>query len=261
MEAAECASSQSQERELLDPAEALVSEASGPPAWPLGAAVERLLDDVSDIWLGAVVVRAHRGCAYDIVYVDDGALEENVEAAELRCRRQPFDPPAEVWTKACSFLCSPQSLGAIECVAQVPRSAAIIPDDAELWWCIAYHWRYYRCSEHCRLDLATASAGGAVAASAARRAAADCLPREARASALRAVCDSSDQHRRVPRSWKQRCQERHLDELRADCNDCPKAISQSGTFRCGWETEATPPALAAVLRAERKLKALLRLSK
>jgi len=56
--------------------------------WAVGNRVERILDDVSDIWAGATVVAIHdpRQNVYDIRYVDDGSVERRVEGHELRRR-------------------------------------------------------------------------------------------------------------------------------------------------------------------------------
>eukprot|EP00931_Biecheleriopsis_adriatica_P035303 TRINITY_DN20314_c0_g1_i2.p1 TRINITY_DN20314_c0_g1~~TRINITY_DN20314_c0_g1_i2.p1 ORF type:complete len:309 (-),score=49.07 TRINITY_DN20314_c0_g1_i2:12-938(-) len=181
----------------------LDAQSASDERWPVGAAVERLMDDVSDIWLGAVVEAVHTDDTYDVIYVDDGTLEKGVETAELRRRRQPFDPPLEVWAKTCLFLCEPRALGAVECVARGARLAATTDQsEVELWWCVAFHWHYLRCSALCRLNLAAATQGGSAAAAVALSTALECLQRP--------EDPDIDKHRHI--SWKHRCRERSLEE-------------------------------------------------
>mmetsp|Transcript_73511 Transcript_73511/g.215647 ORF Transcript_73511/g.215647 Transcript_73511/m.215647 type:complete len:104 (+) Transcript_73511:80-391(+) len=56
-------------------------------AWPASTLVERILDDVSDIWTPAVVICHKPGGAYDIEYLDR-SVERDVNPYELRLRRQ-----------------------------------------------------------------------------------------------------------------------------------------------------------------------------
>eukprot|EP00413_Alexandrium_margalefii_P043800 CAMPEP_0204588686 /NCGR_PEP_ID=MMETSP0661-20131031/48757_1 /ASSEMBLY_ACC=CAM_ASM_000606 /TAXON_ID=109239 /ORGANISM="Alexandrium margalefi, Strain AMGDE01CS-322" /LENGTH=91 /DNA_ID=CAMNT_0051598517 /DNA_START=50 /DNA_END=325 /DNA_ORIENTATION=+ len=63
--------------------------------WPAMTRVERILDDVSDIWTPAVVICHKPGGGYDIEYMDQ-SVERDVNPYELRLRReQPADGEPE----------------------------------------------------------------------------------------------------------------------------------------------------------------------
>merc|ERR1712100_394151 len=75
------------------------------PSWAAGDPVERLLDDISDIWAGAVVLHVRGEGLFDISYADDGSVECGVEGSELRPRKVRLDMPAEMWQGVGSCLC------------------------------------------------------------------------------------------------------------------------------------------------------------
>eukprot|EP00747_Dinoflagellata_sp_TGD_P083288 gnl/TRDRNA2_/TRDRNA2_162045_c0_seq5.p1 gnl/TRDRNA2_/TRDRNA2_162045_c0~~gnl/TRDRNA2_/TRDRNA2_162045_c0_seq5.p1 ORF type:complete len:194 (+),score=22.24 gnl/TRDRNA2_/TRDRNA2_162045_c0_seq5:43-624(+) len=161
--------------------------------WQAGDPVERLLDDVSDIWVGAVVLAVRGPELYDIQFADDGSLERNVEGSELRVRSLRLELPEEVWARAGAYLCSPYELCTFECIGRGPR--AVARRDAQAWWCAAFHNRFGRCSTDCefvRLHDAAAAARAAVA-----RCSAASLP---------------DRSSLVPVPWKERYASRHRSE-------------------------------------------------
>lgn len=116
--------------------------------WAPGSAVERLLDDVSDIWVGAVVISRHAvGDLYDIEYVDDASREYEVESHELRPRKLRFDLPAEVWTCIGSNLHDHHDICSFETISRMP--CAVSQREAQTWWCTAYHEQFRRCGPRC----------------------------------------------------------------------------------------------------------------
>lgn len=115
--------------------------------WRPGMQVDRLLDDVSDIWAGAVVRACHPGDLYDIVYLEDDILERDVEGDELRRRYVECDLPEEVWIRLGHYFDEPLTLCALESVAQQPGIAA--SQAAPAWWSAAYHHRFGRCGDAC----------------------------------------------------------------------------------------------------------------
>lgn len=125
--------------------------AGAPPSaaiWAKGAPVERLLDDVSDIWIGAVIQATCGDGIYDVQYLDDNSVEQGVQADELRTRRLDDSIfPDELWERAGSCLRSKEDLCAFQCIARGPRAAAV--RWAEQWWCAAYHEAFGRCGAKC----------------------------------------------------------------------------------------------------------------
>eukprot|EP00929_Paragymnodinium_shiwhaense_P103495 TRINITY_DN6703_c0_g1_i2.p1 TRINITY_DN6703_c0_g1~~TRINITY_DN6703_c0_g1_i2.p1 ORF type:complete len:155 (-),score=16.24 TRINITY_DN6703_c0_g1_i2:573-1037(-) len=120
--------------------------------WAVGDQVERLLDDMTDIWMGAVIVAAHEqgrsgSVEYDIRYADDGALEKNVESSELRRRTAPLDLPAEVWELTGACLLDKMDLCNFEAISRAPSVATT--RHGSLWWCTAFHARFGRCGARC----------------------------------------------------------------------------------------------------------------
>eukprot|EP00928_Gymnodinium_smaydae_P006674 TRINITY_DN12378_c0_g1_i1.p1 TRINITY_DN12378_c0_g1~~TRINITY_DN12378_c0_g1_i1.p1 ORF type:complete len:236 (-),score=35.44 TRINITY_DN12378_c0_g1_i1:94-801(-) len=162
--------------------------------WSVGSEVERLLDDVSDIWIAAVVEVVHASGSYDIRYVDDGIVEENVEVDELRSRTPTIDLPPEAWACIAASLQDIQSVCALESVAVVPSKAA--KSESQSWWCSAYHLEFGRCGSVCSYERNFCPEGR----EAARLAIANCL-------ALRSV-ELSGQMMRRP--WKQRYADRSV---------------------------------------------------
>mmetsp|Transcript_105994 Transcript_105994/g.304609 ORF Transcript_105994/g.304609 Transcript_105994/m.304609 type:complete len:95 (+) Transcript_105994:105-389(+) len=71
------------------PADSGAAAAAVGTEWPPETPVERLLDDVSDIWAPARVVAYKPGGSYDIQYCDgDQKIEKDVGPYELRLRRE-----------------------------------------------------------------------------------------------------------------------------------------------------------------------------
>ncbi|CAE8613053.1 unnamed protein product [Polarella glacialis] len=136
-----------------------------------GDLVERLLDDVSDIWSGAIIVKASNRCLlqssielYDITYADNGSLERDVEVEELRPRKVACDMPSEVWTFVGGCLGEKQDLVAFEALSRNPGTAA--REKAHLWWCSVYHRRFGRCGPRCSFSFVSGAEGCAAAAQA-----------------------------------------------------------------------------------------------
>uniref|UniRef100_A0A6T0XTJ1 Uncharacterized protein n=1 Tax=Alexandrium monilatum TaxID=311494 RepID=A0A6T0XTJ1_9DINO len=142
-----------------------------PPRWAPGSLVERLLDDVSDIWAGATVLAAREGDLYDVQYADDQAVEHDVEGCELRKRTVELNMPADVWVRTGSCLSDKLDLCAVDCLARSPHTAAQRAQQA--WWCVAFHQRFGRCSFQCEFSpMATAAYASAAAQ---QKATAKCL--------------------------------------------------------------------------------------
>jgi len=131
---------------LLSQSESSLQEVAE-PHWQPGSPVERLLDEMSDIWMGAVVCSVRSGDLYDIEYVDDGSRECEVEGCELRPRRTRLDLPSEVWERVGSCLHDKRDLCTFEALARMPCEAA--RQESQLWWCTSYHERFGRCSPRC----------------------------------------------------------------------------------------------------------------
>lgn len=117
--------------------------------WRPGAAVERLLDDISNIWIGAIVRSVLSDEMYEIEYLD-GELESGVDGEELRPRRMRLDLPVEVWASVGSCVRGTKDLCAFEQISLASRVCAL--RGAELWWCIAYHERFRRCGSDCHFN-------------------------------------------------------------------------------------------------------------
>mmetsp|Transcript_67458 Transcript_67458/g.208701 ORF Transcript_67458/g.208701 Transcript_67458/m.208701 type:complete len:249 (+) Transcript_67458:87-833(+) len=134
----------------------------GPRRWAPGALVERLLDDISDIWAGATVLAAREGDLYDVQYADDQAVERGVEACELRARTVELNLPADVWVRAGGCLGDKFDLCALDSLARSPHAAA--QRAAQAWWCVAFHQRFGRCNWQCEFaPMATAAYASAAA--------------------------------------------------------------------------------------------------
>mmetsp|Transcript_61564 Transcript_61564/g.178554 ORF Transcript_61564/g.178554 Transcript_61564/m.178554 type:complete len:278 (-) Transcript_61564:61-894(-) len=181
----------------------LVAGAAGPVfRWQVGELVERLLDDVSDIWAAAVVCNIYEGGLYDIRYTDDGRLEEGVDAAELRARRERRALPDEVWDRAGAYAAgSPGTVCAIEGLARGPRHAARLRGG--FTWCLAYHDAFGRCGDACVFERLTGSLGAATA----QRAAATCAAMWEAESGQSPGSPSAGGKRRT--TWKDRFVDRH----------------------------------------------------
>lgn len=118
--------------------------------WTVGEPVERLLDDISDIWAGAVIAAVQIAGSYDISYVDDGSVELGVEGCELRPRKARLDMPAEVWESVGGCLCECRDLCTFEQIAVA--SCHAMQQNVNYWWCTAFHERFGRCGARCRFD-------------------------------------------------------------------------------------------------------------
>lgn len=126
--------------------------------WIPGDLVERLLDDVSDIWTGAVVREARLEVGlYDIEFCDDHRLEHGVEACELRGRKMSGDFPEELWQRTGQYLSNKRDLCALEMLART--SHAVAKRELQTWWCSAYHYSFNRCSAKCNFKTVFNSAG------------------------------------------------------------------------------------------------------
>lgn len=121
-----------------------------PPIFARGDVVERLLDDVSDIWSGAVVLAVHPGGLYDVKYVDDHTVERSIEAVELRTRSQELNLPAEVWQQTGCYLNYREELCAFECLSRAAHVASQRAADG--WWCAAYHTKFGQCGGACQFE-------------------------------------------------------------------------------------------------------------
>eukprot|EP00440_Ansanella_granifera_P014998 gb/GFBE01016302.1/.p1 GENE.gb/GFBE01016302.1/~~gb/GFBE01016302.1/.p1 ORF type:complete len:324 (+),score=63.67 gb/GFBE01016302.1/:1-972(+) len=184
--------------------------------WSLGDPVERLLDDVSDIWAGATVVAVHAGDGdgpelYDVAYADNGSVEHEVEGQELRARKVRLDLPSEIWESVGACFFEKQDIASFEALSRNP--AAAVREKASLWWSVAYHERFGRCGPRCAFERALVAEGSQAAV----KAVADCVV----ASAL-----GLTQMERMP--WKARYQE--LEKLTKDnlWGECPPSPSSPG---------------------------------
>lgn len=128
----------------------------GAARWKPGALVERLLDDVSDIWAGATVIASHEGDLYDVKYADDQAIEHNVEASELRRRTVELNLPIDIWVRTGCCLSDKLDLCAVDRLARSPHAAAQHAEQA--WWCVAFHQRFGRCGWQCEFAPMAAAA-------------------------------------------------------------------------------------------------------
>ncbi|CAE7362483.1 unnamed protein product [Symbiodinium natans] len=148
------------------------------------------------MWIGAVIQAVHPGDLYDIVYVDTGALELNVEADELRRRCVPCPLGMELWELLCSFASNGTELCALSRVERAARAAA--ERDAQVLWSILYHSNFGRCGSRCGLE---------------RPGQADLMRARPAAAACRAVCADPAQsplpRQRLP--WKEKYAERFAD--------------------------------------------------
>jgi len=137
-----------------------------PLRWAPGSLVERLLDDISDIWVGAVVVAAREGGLYDVEYPDDGSRERDGDGHELRPRNFRMDLPAEVWAYVGLCLYEKADLCAFEALARMPLAAS--RREAAVLWCTAYHERFSRCGPRCAFVRGSGPEGAAAAVRAIR---------------------------------------------------------------------------------------------
>eukprot|EP00439_Symbiodinium_sp_Y106_P008275 s5623_g1.t1 len=164
--------------------------------WHVGDQVDRLVDDFADMWIGAVVQFVRPGGLYDIVYVDTGAVETNVEAEELRCRCVPCPLGSELWELLCTFASDGPELCAYSRVERVSRAAA--ERHGQVLWSILYHSNFGRCGSRCALE---------------RPGEADLARARPAAAACRAVCADPAQsplpRQRLP--WKDKYAERFVD--------------------------------------------------
>ncbi|CAE7315395.1 unnamed protein product, partial [Symbiodinium necroappetens] len=164
--------------------------------WHVGEQVDRLVDDFADMWIGAVVQAVRHGGLYDIVYVDTGAVETNVEAEELRRRCVPCPLGSELWELLCTFASDGPELCAYSRVERASRAAA--EREGQVLWSILYHSNFGRCGSRCALE---------------RPGEADLLRARPAAAACRAVCADPAQsplpRQRLP--WKDKYAERFVD--------------------------------------------------
>jgi len=185
--------------------------------WAPGDLVERLLDDISDIWVGATVV-AFRGHdtegneLYDVAYCDNGSIEQDVEGQDLRPRNLQLDMLPEVWECVGGCFREKQDLAALESLARNAQVAS--RKNASSWWSTAYHHRFGRCSPRCCFDRVDGAEGSRMA----ETAIADCV-----AAAELGLTPPE----RL--SWKVRYQDlQKLNEGDALCLDCPDSPTAPG---------------------------------
>eukprot|EP00929_Paragymnodinium_shiwhaense_P103970 TRINITY_DN67884_c0_g1_i1.p1 TRINITY_DN67884_c0_g1~~TRINITY_DN67884_c0_g1_i1.p1 ORF type:complete len:370 (-),score=56.29 TRINITY_DN67884_c0_g1_i1:105-1166(-) len=182
---------------------------SGPslplPRWHVGALVERVIDDVSDIWTGAVVTAVDGDC-YDIQYADTSATERGVEEDELRDRSPQMLFTAEMWSLTVACVRDAQTLCALECVETGARGASVRA--ARDVWSVAYHCKFGSCGTRCTLHHADEDG---VDVDLAKQAAPEC----ARVAEDPDLSPLSSQ--RLP--WKEKYAKRHLDGLFAKRRD------------------------------------------
>eukprot|EP00747_Dinoflagellata_sp_TGD_P186181 gnl/TRDRNA2_/TRDRNA2_43080_c0_seq1.p1 gnl/TRDRNA2_/TRDRNA2_43080_c0~~gnl/TRDRNA2_/TRDRNA2_43080_c0_seq1.p1 ORF type:complete len:283 (-),score=36.02 gnl/TRDRNA2_/TRDRNA2_43080_c0_seq1:92-880(-) len=140
------------------------------PAVPVGGMLERCLDDFCQIWATARVLRSWsvdgtRTHMYDLEYVDDGAVEEGVEASETRLPTSPtrsdfaghsFDDsavgmlPVVVWQAVASCLADRRSLLVLETLARELRAdAGDINGHLNILWWRLYHLNFGQCCHRC----------------------------------------------------------------------------------------------------------------
>lgn len=131
-----------------------VVPAAAAPTWRPGDLVERLLDDVSDIWAGAMVMGSSAGGLFSVRYEDNGSVEEEVEGQELRTRKMRLNLPVEAWVYIGGCLFEKTDLCAFETITPGAREAQRWRGQG--WWCIAYHERFGRCGPRCSFERVTA---------------------------------------------------------------------------------------------------------
>jgi len=119
------------------------------PHWRPGELVERLLDDISDIWAGASVV-AVTPTGYSVQYDDDGKLEHDVDGEELRPRQACLDLPVDVWISIGTCMDTAEDLCSFEAITQA--SCQALRRHSQTWWCCAYHYRFGRCGPRCAFE-------------------------------------------------------------------------------------------------------------
>merc|ERR1719215_2453988 len=174
-------------------------------AWRVGDQVERLLDDISDIWAAAVVCATCEPGLYDVRYIDNGSIEQGVESSEMRSRRTHVHLPDDVWERASAFSGNHGTLCAVEGLARGPRLAAV--GQADVIWCAAYHYRFDRCSDVCCYERLNGLAG----ILSARRAVETCVAAEETISAP----SPTGKRRSCKQTWKQKYMERfHCETAR-----------------------------------------------
>lgn len=182
--------------------------------WQPGALVDKLVDDFSGIWTGAVVQAVRPGNIYDILYVDTGVMEKHVDGEELRSRQTPFQLGYEFWEITSRFVGDGLLLCALEQVEKASRSA--ISHHVQALWSVLYHCNFGPCGTRCELQR-TESLDVARAA----RIAPECA-RIAADSAL-----SPLRRQRMP--WKERYAERYMDtRLHGQDEDTSAFMSPSG---------------------------------
>jgi len=119
------------------------------PQWRPGELVERLLDDISDIWAGASVV-ASTPTGYLVRYDDDGSLEHDVDGQELRPRQACLDLPVDVWISIGTCMDTAEDLCSFEVITLA--SCQAMRRHSQTWWCCAYHHRFGRCGPRCTFE-------------------------------------------------------------------------------------------------------------
>eukprot|EP00929_Paragymnodinium_shiwhaense_P025893 TRINITY_DN15549_c0_g1_i3.p1 TRINITY_DN15549_c0_g1~~TRINITY_DN15549_c0_g1_i3.p1 ORF type:complete len:357 (+),score=98.49 TRINITY_DN15549_c0_g1_i3:102-1172(+) len=184
-------------------------------SWLPGEEVERLLDDITDIWLGAEIVSVRDDGMYDIKYVDNGSVETAVEECELRRRKFRLDFPAEVWEHMGACLHQKLDLCGFEVVARATSAAS--QRKGENWWCAAYHERFGRCGPRCSFARLEGEAG----AEAFRTVVASC---QAASSSLSLSAEKV--------TWKARYidQEQHMTPAVSLEEDCIMSSRAESTF-------------------------------
>lgn len=140
--------------------------AGQPHAWREGDLVERLLDDVSDIWAGATILGSTPDGLYTLAYADNGSIEHEVEGCELRERKMRMDLPIEAWVFVGACLVEKEDLCTFEAVARGTREAH--RQHGQDWWCVSYHAHLGSCGPLCRFVRVRGASSLRLAAAAAR---------------------------------------------------------------------------------------------
>jgi len=162
-----CEASREQVSEHQQPAEETKQDPESPPSspqvpcWPVGALVERLLDDISDIWVGAEVLRCNDDGLYDVTYSDNGSVERKVDGSEIRARKARLDLPPEVWTGIGQCFFQKRDLATFETITRSTRAVSL--GEKQRWWCRAYHERFGRCGPRCSFERVKGPEGSAAA--------------------------------------------------------------------------------------------------
>lgn len=174
-----------------------IESSAGVSAWQPGDLVDRLVDDMGDIWTGAIIRATYPGDLYDIEYEDTDAVEQGVEGAELRRRQPAFLLDAEFWARTCEYICDGRTLSAVEQVERSARSAVVF--EASTLWSVCYHCMLGKCGTRCALQSSVSSFEPAQVS----RVAAECV--RVAADPLQSPLS------RQRRPWKERYAERYMD--------------------------------------------------